>query len=312
MAFKESILKHLLPSQIEEICQHILPNGRKQGCYWKVGSVNGEKGKSLSIGLNESKAGLWKDFATGESGNILELIKSVLHLGTRQAFEWLESKYGNSKVGNSSGKSEQKSSIDYANEIWMRGLDVQGTLGEKYFQGRGIFKPTPPSIRFIKILSHSPSKSEFPALLCLIQNLVGEIQGVHRIYLSADGNGKAKVNPEKMILGKMKGHAIKLGEPSTTLGICEGVETALSIREAGINFPVWSAISASTMHDIKIPKAVKEVIIFPDGDKAGESAAINRAERFFREGRMVRIARPPKGKDFNDLLCEVQEGSHVC
>ena len=39
-----------------------------------------------------------------------------------------------------------------------------------------------------------------------------------------------------------------------------------------------------------------------DGDDAGEAAALGAAMRWKREGRRVRIARPPQGFDFNDLL----------
>jgi len=313
MAFKEPVLKNLQSHHIEEICQHILPNGRRQGFYWKVGSINGEKGKSLSICLNETKGGIWKDFATGEGGNILELIKLVLHLNTKQAFEWLEIHYGNPSlnVKSPSTKPKSKNSIDFAIEVWKRGSEVQGTLGERYLQSRGIYRPTPPSVRFINDLRHSPSKSDFPALLCLIQNQAGKIQGVQRIYLSGDGSGKAKIESPKMILGEIKGHAIRLGEASIKLGICEGVETALSILEAGVSFPVWSAISSTNMPEIQIPQEVKEVILFPDGDEAGESAVIKTAKRFFSEGKTIRIVRPPKGKDFNDLLCEVGEVANV-
>jgi putative DNA primase/helicase len=44
------------------------------------------------------------------------------------------------------------------------------------------------------------------------------------------------------------------------------------------------------------------VIILADGDEPGEAAAQDCALRWKREGRRVRIARPPKGMDFNDLL----------
>ena len=39
-----------------------------------------------------------------------------------------------------------------------------------------------------------------------------------------------------------------------------------------------------------------------DGDDPGEAAAQVCAWRWKREGRRVRIARPPQGMDFNDLL----------
>jgi DNA primase len=48
--------------------------------------------------------------------------------------------------------------------------------------------------------------------------------------------------------------------------------------------------------------SVREIIILADGDDAGEAAAQHCAGRWVREGRRVRIARPPRGMDFNDML----------
>ena len=44
------------------------------------------------------------------------------------------------------------------------------------------------------------------------------------------------------------------------------------------------------------------MIVLADGDEPGEAAAQDCARRWKREGRRVRIARPPQGMDFNDLL----------
>jgi putative DNA primase/helicase len=44
------------------------------------------------------------------------------------------------------------------------------------------------------------------------------------------------------------------------------------------------------------------LIVLADGDDAGEAAARDCALRWKREGRRVRVARPPQGMDFNDLL----------
>lgn len=44
------------------------PNGRRDGHEWKVGSLAGEAGRSLSINL---RTGVWKDFASDEGGGDL-------------------------------------------------------------------------------------------------------------------------------------------------------------------------------------------------------------------------------------------------
>ena len=53
---------------------------------------------------------------------------------------------------------------------------------------------------------------------------------------------------------------------------------------------------------LRLPKAVRDVIVLADGDDAGEAAARKCALRWKLDGRRVRIARPPKGMDFNDML----------
>ena len=75
----------------------------------------------------------------------------------------------------------------------------------------------------------------------------------------------------------------------------------------------WAALSTSGLRALDLPEAVREVIVLADGDDPGEAAARAAALRWKREGRSVRIARPPRGCDFNDLLQGrapvVQEGT---
>lgn len=63
----------LLAQQAEDIAKLLLPNGKRVGNEWQVGSVNGEAGKSLGVRLSGEKSGIWCDFATGDSGDLLDL-----------------------------------------------------------------------------------------------------------------------------------------------------------------------------------------------------------------------------------------------
>jgi DNA primase len=56
------------------------------------------------------------------------------------------------------------------------------------------------------------------------------------------------------------------------------------------------------MRALDLPAGVRDVIVLADGDDPGEAAARDCALRWKREGRRVRIARPPRGMDFNDML----------
>jgi len=66
--------------------------------------------------------------------------------------------------------------------------------------------------------------------------------------------------------------------------------------------PAWAALSTSGVQALELPDEVRDVVVLADGDDPGESAALTAARRWRREGRRVRIARPPRGLDFNDLL----------
>ncbi len=124
---------------------------------------------------------------------------------------------------------------------------------------------------------------------------------VHRTFLARDGGGKAPVDPAKMMLGPCRGGAVRLGEPGAVLMVGEGIETCLAAMQATGN-AAWAALSTSGLRSLDLPRDVRDVIVLADGDEPGEAAAQDCARRWKREGRRVRIARPPQGMDFNDLL----------
>lgn len=77
-----------LADRIESLVVELLPQGHREGAEWRCGSINGESGKSLGVHLTGEKRGVWADFANGERGDALELVKAVLGLDTRAAIEW--------------------------------------------------------------------------------------------------------------------------------------------------------------------------------------------------------------------------------
>jgi twinkle protein len=76
-----------LAQEAEAIAGMLLPNGKRAGAEWCVGSVQGEAGDSLKVRINGNKAGVWKDFATGEGGDLIDLWAAVNGSTKRDAFE---------------------------------------------------------------------------------------------------------------------------------------------------------------------------------------------------------------------------------
>jgi putative DNA primase/helicase len=104
-----------------------------------------------------------------------------------------------------------------------------------------------------------------------------------------------------MMFGPCRGGAVRLGFARDMLMVGEGIESCLAAMLA-TGDPAWAALSTSGLRALDLPGDVREVIVLADGDDPGEAAARDCAWRWKREGRRVRIARPPQGMDFNDLL----------
>jgi putative DNA primase/helicase len=161
--------------------------------------------------------------------------------------------------------------------------------------------PVPTSIRFNAGLKH-PSGGVWPALVALVTSGVdGKPVGIHRTYLAPNGTAKAPVEPAKMMLGPCRGGAVRLGPIGGRVMIAEGIETALSAMQV-TGQTAWAALSTSGLRNLELPTSVRDVVVLADGDNPGEAAARDCAWRWKREGRRVRIARPPTGMDFNDVL----------
>jgi hypothetical protein len=316
----------MLADRVGALCKDLLVGGFTDGNEWRCGSARGEAGKSLGVRLTNGTRprGFWKDFASGEGGDLLDLVKAHFGFGTIEAMTWAEQWLGLSDGDPRPPRSTPPDPIVLAEvrekqkrlalDIWRETASLSGTLGEHYLRvARGIsIDPLPPTLRFHPRLWHGPKESPswWPAIVGAVQNPQGEISGIWRTWLDASGDGKAKVAKNKMGLGVVKGGALRLGKAETAITIGEGMETCLSAVDAMPGRPTWAGLSSSIMRGIILPASVGDVLLLEDADepdergrRAGPEAVADLATRLIAEGRRVRIARPPVGcKDFNDAL----------
>ena len=191
--------------------------------------------------------------------------------------------------------------IKAALAIWQAATPAAGNLAEAYLTSRGLRLSPPPTLRFHVGLKH-PSGGTWPAMVGLVTRGTDDRpMAVHRTFLAPDGIGKAPVDKPKMMLGPCRGGAVKLGAPCDLVMVGEGIETSLAAMFA-TGHPAWAALSTAGLRSLDLPDAVRDVIVLADGDDPGEAAARECAWRWKREGRRVRIARSPRGLDFNDML----------
>lgn len=155
----------------------------------------------------------------------------------------------------------------------------------------------------------------FPALIGVVSDVNGNGVTIHRIYIAPDGSGKAKVPGGAKKLypvpgdATLSGAAIHLGSPSVSMGVAEGIETALSVTLA-TGEPVWSVLNASLLAQWTPPKKVSHVTIWADRDRSrvGEEYARRLRTRLQKMGISVRVMIPGgpippdmSGIDWNDV-----------
>jgi putative DNA primase/helicase len=189
-------------------------------------------------------------------------------------------------------RAHERRNREWAMHIWHETQPADGTLVASYLRARGITISPPPTLRFHPSLPHRASGTAWPAMVGIV-TLDRTILGVHRTWLTRDGSGKASIEEPKMTLGPISGGAVRLGPATEKLMVTEGIENALSVMQA--------------MQALELPEEVREVIICADGDAGGEEAARFAARRWQQQSKLVRIARPPPGMDFNDVLREKEE-----
>lgn len=250
---------------------------------------------SLSLSLSKDGTLLAHCYAGCSFPDILSALRSI---GLSEKNDFLQQKDILHKASQSPNDPNKM-----ALKIWHESVRADGTYVETYLRSRGIQGSIPSTLKFHPRLFHN-SRTYHPAMVAAVTLWPAKtISGVHRTYLTANGSGKAPLSPNKMMLGSIKGGAVRLSYPGSKLILAEGIETALSCFCA-TNIPTWSCLSTSGMMDVVVPplEITQEIIICADGDGAGQKAADKLAERLHKPGYIVRIAPSPQGQDFNDIL----------
>lgn len=293
----------------------LFPNGRRRGKEWRLANIRGDAPRHTScvIALDGANAGDWIDFDGGDGGGPISAVEEATGLVDHALFAYAAALAGVAPGAPSrrapAKLPERRDPSAEIGHILAYSIPIDGTLAAHYLADRRLELPEAPDLLFHPDLTHWESRRGYPALIGRVRNREGEITGVHRTYLDhlPDGRvGKADVASPRMMLGGVAGGAVRLGPlPTSSVAICEGIETGLAVLTVRPDLAVWAALSTAGLEQIDLPASLTEVLILADNDVsgAGERAAEAAARRLCREGRVVTIARPPRvGDDFNDLL----------
>jgi len=335
-AVSASELSGMLAAQVVQLVAELLPGGVRQGQEWVCGSVGGEKGSSLAVHIGGGKAGVWADFSTGECGDALDLVAAVMTAGdAKAAYRWAHRWLGLGDIGAVeerraqviAQKSEQPDDDDEkgrraARAMWLAARpDIIGTPVDFYLRARKIglsdLPRLPRALRFAPDHWCREAERRMPAMLAAIVDLDGQHIATHQTWLAQiDGVWrKAPLEIPKKVRGRFVGGTIRLARGATSkalrevsedelVAVGEGIETCLSVALGCPELRVLAAVSLSNMASVGLPDRAKRLLLLADNDDKPEAKrGLRRAiDSHLAIGREVRVARSPRGKDFNDAL----------
>jgi hypothetical protein len=309
-------LAQQLAQNAEAVCRYYLSNGRKQGRYWLVGDVDNQPGRSLYVRLNgpdsgKGAAGKWTDAATGEHGDLLDLIARTRHLVRLRDVLDEASTFLNLPQPDPSVWSPQRSpapqgSPDSARRLFAMSKPLAGSRGETYLRTRAITHLTDLSaLRFHPRCYYRPDADAetqtWPALIAAVTDLSGSITGAHRTWLDRTGMGKAPLETPRRAMGNLLGHAVRFGIADDVLAAGEGIETMLSLRDALPELAMAAGLSANHLAAMLLPSTLRILYVVRDADPAGYGATATLAQRAQHQGIETRTLSPTLD-DFNDDL----------
>ncbi len=182
-----------------------------------------------------------------------------------------------------------------------------------YLARRGVdVAPWPTQLRYAAEAAYKHddgSKSFHPAMVAKFVSPDGAAFTLHRTYLDSAGRKGRVKEIRKLAPGKVPpGGSVRLAASAETMGVAEGIETALA---ASILFrvPVWASLTAGLMQKWVPPSTAKHIIVFGDNDLSftGQCAAFGLAYRLKGEGFGVDVKIPDEaGTDWQDEICAQQ------
>ena len=240
------------------------------------------------------------------SGDGFALLGKVKGWGFKQAAAEIERIAGT--IQPSKAKSEQSNADKLAacRRIWQESQSVTcADPVHAYLLHRTRIKAVPPCIRFHPNLSFRDDEgaiTRHPAMVAKVQDADGNGVAIHRTYLTPNGQKAAMPTPKKIIGSLPPGAAIRLLPASSSMGIAEGIETALAASML-FGLPVWAAISAISLERWAPPTGTKHVTVFGDNDTShtGQAAAFALAKRLHTAGITTEVCIPDRtGTDWAD------------
>lgn len=309
------------------------PNKRTRTELWF------RKGKFV-FNIAGTREDWWKDFKSGERGNIFHLVQREKNINFEDAIAYLANVLGvraDSPIIPERSHHLQKRSkeqlaleeaketaqkLNAVSELQMKSKPIEGTIVETYLKKeRGIIGPLPSDLKYIPkgitfMYKGARQTVHNPCLAAFGRNHEGRLSSVQLTNL--DDQGKRALTKEgeklnKFQYGVARASFVTIQDGKNTdriltdrVFIAEGVETALSIKQAYVKGKIVASLGIGNISNYQGPE--KEIIICVDNDdhklNSKTHEILEKAQKYFTaKGQQVSMIKPAHpGDDFNDVL----------
>jgi hypothetical protein len=315
MSSEAADLAHRLARHAEAVCRYYLSNGRRQGRYWLVGDVANTPGRSLYVRLKgpdsgKGAAGKWTDSATGQHGDLLDLI--AINRGLPCFRDVLDEARSFLSLPRPKRRIRKQLPAvptgwpESARRLFAAAQPIPGTLAERYLRRRGITAVHGlGALRFHARCYYRPDDNgpteTWPALIAAVTDLSGMITGAHRTWLDPSGRHKAPLETPRRAMGYLLGNGVRFGIAQEVMAAGEGIETILSLRSAIPTMPMVAALSANHLAALLLPATLRRLYVARDRDSAGDAVMAALTDRAQVSG-IEPIGLLPTCGDFNEDL----------
>jgi hypothetical protein len=273
-------IKRELQARIRHLVRELAPDGQFAGGYYMPRNPRREDrhAGSFWIRISGTAIGAWREEATGEKGDVIDLVTYLKGLADRRATrEWCMSWLGWTRgVDRQKLETARKASVykqlqdereekeaaekkarQAASVFFKADKLAAGDRVHVYLASRGIdlgrLKRLPGALRFLASAQHVDLDgviTEWPVMIAGMSNSAGQVVAVHRTYLDTASAGKAPVEPQKKIWPAFKGCVIRIakgaGNHSPEEAARRGIKAPLILTE-GIEDALAVAISMPDM-----------------------------------------------------------------
>ncbi len=289
-----AIVKERLRGDVLGLCRELGLDGRPRGYVLQTKNPTraDRHGGSFTVWLKGAAPGAWKDFATGEKGDVLDLVCFLRGIDRKAALAWAMDRYGLKTLSPADRAAQEEAARALRLRAERREREarlkrrkrahlmfakadpfVSGTVAA-YLASRGLQLPATLEARWCRSFERfewwmgrnretGECGPEFPAMVWGFVDAAGKQQACHITYLAPDGRGKAPVEKPKLIWPEHLGLVIRVAKGETGLD----PEAAAAAGKAS---PV--VITEGLEDALTIANAAPELRVWCAGSLAGYGA----------------------------------------